>query len=221
MRNLRKELKMSRLLDRALLFNALSDAHDVGKVFEIINSFPTVETGRKTLKEFLETLEPEQVVYIGTEGGGGFMFCSPASKFKDDAEKIDKDNIEKLKFLINKAHRVRRIVGDKITFLKKVANDESSTKDGRLKAINRELPRLEDNIVVLCNSLSKLYNFEKSLENYIPLGDREVVESYERLQKDGLVVMVEGVENGSYWFVEEYLSGIIDRTTEEESDETN
>ena len=44
------------------------------------------------------------------------------------------------------------------------------------------------------------------VSKYTPVKDRKIIETYPRLQHDGIVIVVTGNENGKYWFKEEYIN---------------
>ena len=45
---------------------------------------------------------------------------------------------------------------------------------------------------------------QKFIDEYKPVKEREVKDHYTRLQRDGIVVAVEGNEAGKFWFRDEY-----------------
>lgn len=40
--------------------------------------------------------------------------------------------------------------------------------------------------------------------HYVPIRERQVEESYPRCQKDGIVIIVDGIESGRFWTKNEY-----------------
>lgn len=49
----------------------------------------------------------------------------------------------------------------------------------------------------------------KYISDFIPLGQRKIIEIYPSLKKDGIVIIVDGTESGKYWDLEEYEKGEI------------
>ncbi len=45
---------------------------------------------------------------------------------------------------------------------------------------------------------------QKEREKFVPIRERKVVDIYSRFQGDGTVLILEGKEQGQYWFLEEY-----------------
>ena len=58
-------------------------------------------------------------------------------------------------------------------------------------------------LVKIAEKITKLYNSKIAAEDYIkvfkPLRNRKVLEVYPRIQKDGICIILEGIEQGKYW----------------------
>ena len=63
--------------------------------------------------------------------------------------------------------------------------------------------KYKSELVKIAEKITKLYNSKIAAEDYIkifkPLRNRKVLEVYPRIQKDGICIIVEGIEQGKYW----------------------
>ena len=63
--------------------------------------------------------------------------------------------------------------------------------------------RYKSELIKKVNKITALYNSKIAAEDYIkifkPLRNRKVLEAYPRIQKDGVCIIVEGMEQGKYW----------------------
>ena len=136
-----------------------------------------------TLREYLEKADAEEILHIGA--GNSFFFVGPKEEF--DPETIDaffKDEAKR---------RCENYVKYISRSLERVFNDglEEKTKQSSHRRIKEHLQPILSNVTYL--------------HDFIPVIEREVKETYKRLQGDGIVVIVEGTEFGPYWDRKEYL----------------
>ena len=63
--------------------------------------------------------------------------------------------------------------------------------------------KYKSKLVKIAEKITKLYNSKIAAEDYIkvfkPLRNRKVLEVYPRIQKDGICIILEGIEQGKYW----------------------
>lgn len=136
-----------------------------------------------TLQEYLEKANADTILHIGA--GNSFFFVGPKGEFKP--EDIDA-------FLRGEAkRRCENYVKCISRSLERVFSDgpKEKTKQSSHRRIKEYLQPILSNVTYL--------------HDFVPVIDREVKETYKRLQGDGIVVIVEGTEFGLYWDREEYL----------------
>ena len=136
-----------------------------------------------TLKEYLEKADRETILHIGA--GNSFFFVGPKEEFKsEDIDTFFKDDAKR---------RCENYVKCISRSLERVFNDglEEKMKQQSHRRIKEHLQPILSNVTYL--------------HDFTPVAEREVKETYKRLQGDGIVVIVEGAEFGPYWDRKEYL----------------
>ena len=169
---------------------------------------------KKKLRELLRTTDKDTVVHIGTRKGSGFFFIGLPSEFNVKAH--DQATIHSLKAAImtykETLDNMDTYIVPKVALPFFMADDESvdSYCNACLRAHDR-LNKIALDIVGQANTIKaiqrKLKKAATALSTFVSYGEREVADTYDRLQGDGIVVIIEGEEQGFYWFRDEYQHG--------------
>lgn len=135
------------------------------------------------MKEYLEKADADTILHIGA--GNSLFFVGPKGEFKpEDIDTFFKDEAKR---------RCENYVKYISRSLERVFSDclEEKTKQSSYR-------RIKENLRPILSNVTYLHDFT-------PVSEREVKETYKRLQGDGIVVIVEGTELGLYWDRKEYL----------------
>lgn len=136
-----------------------------------------------TLREYLEKADADTILHIGA--GYSFFFVGPKEELNpEDIDTFFKDEAK---------CRCENYVKCISRSLERVFSDgsEEKTKQSSHRRIKEHLQPILSNVTYL--------------HDFTPVSEREVKETYKRLQGDGIVVIVEGTELGLYWDRKEYL----------------
>ncbi len=136
-----------------------------------------------TLKEYLEKADEEIILHIGS--GNSFFFVGPKTEFKpDDIDTFFKSKAKRLceNYVKCISRSLERVFGDGL---------EEKTRQQSHRRIKYHLQLILSNVTYL--------------HDFTPVAEREVKETYKRLQGDGVVVIVDGTEFGPYWDRKECL----------------
>lgn len=129
-----------------------------------------------TLREYLEKADADTILHIGA--GNSFFFVGPKEEFKsEDIDTFFKGEAKR---------RCENYVKYISRSLERVFSDglEEKTKQSSHR-------RIKENLRPILSNVTYLHDFT-------PVSEREVKETYKRLQGDGIVVIVEGTELGLY-----------------------
>lgn len=141
------------------------------------------------LKEYLETLDGDKIVAIGAKNGASYMYMSRADneeliiKCFDDYRESIAARIEKYTIILTQE-----------CFAVPKSSDNERGKEKNLFAYARKIGRIVDTI-----DRSKLY-----VENFKPVLEREVVDTYYKEVDDCEAIIIEGSEMGKFWFKSEF-----------------
>ena len=134
-----------------------------------------------TLADALMEIPDNEVIHIGS--GTGFLFVGDKDTFEEDEEKINKECRE-------------RAIKMMTLYLDNIQKATHNIGEKRIKL--EELKNRVDIIQNLCDKVSEMK------DNLIPLPERTVREVYPRIQGDGVIILIQGTENGRYWYKSEY-----------------
>lgn len=165
------------------------------------------EYNGKTVLEVLPKLKYKNVK-IGTNGGSGFFYCGDSKAFKGVTGErfirtINKSMRKKFRMLLHKAQK------DFETHLRCYPNPEKYIKnqilhnidysfDGYLEALSEWFKKAK-------NRQNKIYKYEKILKDRQHLFYRKVVEgSLSTDEEDCIILIIDGVEEGDFWSINEY-----------------
>ena len=152
----------------------------------------------KSYRQKLESIETDKIPNID----------NTLPKKKKELNKI-------LDFITAEADSLRRDLEEKEIdalsishYRSKLSNnlEAVNTLHNAVKNAEKEKRNLEAKAITLKKLISKN---DKYLESFVDVRKRKVTEVYDRLQRDGTIVSVEGSENGKFWFRSEYQSGSV------------
>lgn len=123
------------------------------------------------------------VLHIGSDSC--FVFVGNRETYKADIQGISKNLLKNAKRLLAKNLE---------NMEKEIKNMDPSGKVDMLRKSARRIGSLYEWVE----------NYRKYIQWFSPMMDRKVVDIYPRLQGDGIVIIVEGSEIGSFWTKEEY-----------------
>lgn len=178
-----------------------------------------------TLKEQLQLLKGIDVK-IGFNSS--FVYC-----YIND-ENTESALIELSKEEFTHLHKYRQLLKDHIKNFEAFWSDKVSRKIKQLqttmeaaaKKHNKKLDlrQFEKEVKILRAKLEveketdyntttrKIVSYTKRIETFTPFLDREVLEVYDSTYNDGTkIIRCEGLENGPYWFKEEYIRERVQR----------
>ena len=141
----------------------------------------------KRLDDTIKYMPDDTILHIGSRSG--FLFVGDKIRYHHDVKKVNSDMIETQKAIAETAKRkmyceIRKLI----------------------------VPGIKNIDVKKCIGKMRVYYdtetaLRKYISDFIPLGQRKIIEIYPRLQRDGIVIIVEGAESGKYWDLKEYKKG--------------
>jgi len=157
------------------------------------------------LKDYVKEIDDNTTIFVGANNGSGFVFAAPKKIFNEDIKRINDGVKNRLNIFIDTTKNYRRVCEDRANNVIDVIHSDLSDSE-KQRRIENEIFYLKNSLYRLDNYYPKLFNYEKALKDFVPIEEREVLESYNRLSDEGLVIIVDGCDSGSYWFAEEYLN---------------
>lgn len=133
------------------------------------------------LGDALGEIHKNEILHIGS--GTGFLFVGNKKDFEEDEKEINK-------YLINQEVK---IIAKQVRQIRKEA-DEIGIRKRRIDEIREAIRKINR----LCDRI------DDRKGNLKPLSDRRILDFYGRIQKDGIVILIEGTENGKYWGKDDY-----------------
>lgn len=153
------------------------------------------------LKELLRTIPDDEYVYIGSQSG--FVCICKCSEAKKELRK-------KSKYYFDTYSEQKRIAEVRIENHTKImkryrdALNEALEKNdsANIKKMKSALLKADAEYKYQMRNLERL---KKIVSGYKKFIDREVIDTYKRkwIEPLGIVILVEGVENGPYWSLDE------------------
>ena len=132
-----------------------------------------------TLRERLENALDTDIFFIGANTA--FFFIGNKKEFVQDIPEIQEDFIKKAN--------------------KTIANSKTKLENTQSRKLLS--PQLEKQI---SDYQCQIALWKQYVTDFVPFADREIVEEYPRLLRDGTILIVEGSEIARFWLHSEYLS---------------
>lgn len=142
----------------------------------------------KKLIDVLQEINPDEIVHIGAETG--FFYVGKASDAINSIDDISKCFFAELKSkrdsCLNKLEEN----------LKRIPNRNENSYDW--------IKRIKEYIELITKTYSSVENYNDNIKRFKRIKNRDVIEKYDRIQKDGVIIIISGTERGDYWDHEEY-----------------
>lgn len=159
---------------------------------------------RPILIDTLTSLNPTDMVYIGSNHGHGWIFMDTVENILNDIDHMDCVLKRKAEEALSSAEFKLR------TLPKKMAEtiDEIDAGEGETDPENKQEATLKSLLLELQKSFSgavKTRNqYERILSNWVPLRNRKIVDQYKHeTAPEGISFIVEGYDRSEYCFYEE------------------
>lgn len=137
----------------------------------------------KKLDEVISIFPNDVVLHIGSNTC--FMFIGSKEEYEKDIESVSKSLINDSKKLFKKNKK-------KYEKAKGYIDDPKYKND-----IKRNKETMEW-------SKKQMNNYKMYIDSFVPLSKRKILDVYPRTQRDGIIIIIEGDEIGSFWTKEEY-----------------
>lgn len=141
------------------------------------------------LRETLEKLNKDTMVAIGAKDGHSYMYFGPAG---------DTETIEKLFDKYLKRMKTRRQTS--LGALSELLSTPLVKEDGDEEYLNKLLKKAEE----VAKRRGAYMTATKYVGQYIPVMGREVVDKYRKEVDNCRAILVEGLEQGDFWTLDEY-----------------
>ena len=147
--------------------------------------------------EFLKEQDSNEVIYLGTKDGSGWIVIDTAETIINNMKKIEKIVRSRI---VTKNKKAQNILDTFPSLIVKVQDElkESITDKEEIKKLENKLWRLESKYNSAFGTRKKL---SKTLKSWKTIGNRIVEESYDH-ETDviGKCVLLEGFDDGTLWF---------------------
>lgn len=163
------------------------------------------------LQERIEALEGDPIIHIGSKSS--FFFVGTKEEYEKNIDVVSADLLEGLKNSLASMKHDDKLFAHNISELSKF-NPE--IKD------ETEIRRFVTLAKHTCNGIrsairraKSIPETEKNISEFVPVRERYSSEPQNRLQGDGIIIIVQGCETGKYWSYDEYKNGVVDEDAEE------
>ena len=153
-----------------------------------------------TLKKYLETLDENEMIYLGTKSGSSFIVIEPVHTILEKMDQINDIIHDRIVSGLNNAQRVLDTYPKLIIELQYKLDIEPDKKER--KELKSKLETAEGKFATAFGSRKKYREAVSWKKN---LKDRMVLDVYEHeTDIPGTTVIVEGFDNGTLWFKGEH-----------------
>lgn len=158
-----------------------------------------------TLQQQMDKLADDEIVHIGSKSG--YFFCGTKAEYEANIDTVSDE-------LLAEMQKVRqRLIGYKIRLPKYYAKlaefDPTTTDEDALKKLSRAAQLVANGAEKVIEANRRLPLVEQNIAEFKPVRERTVLDFYPCLDEaDGWNVVVDGVEEGSYWTLDEYRNGV-------------
>lgn len=163
-------------------------------------------------KDFLETLPPDQLVKLGAKKGSQFVVIDTAQNIKNNLDVVNDVFLDIVKKTAATSKKNLNIALQKWPTPADYMRDHHKT---HLKGkMNPTIDGYDTMLKLWFKSVTRAFvrsdAWDDHLENYIHIGEREVVDSYDAIDLDepSLIVLLEGYEVGNLWMPSEVINGV-------------
>lgn len=154
----------------------------------------------KTLKSYLETLDENEMIYLGTKNGSSFIVIEPVHTIIEKMDQINDIVHDRIVSGLNNAQRVLDTYPNLIIELQnKIDSEQDHKKRKELKA------KLEMAEAKFATAFGSRKRYRGAVSWKKKFGDRIVKDVYEHeTDIPGTTIIVEGFDNGTLWFKDEH-----------------
>lgn len=146
---------------------------------------------KMNLKDYLGTIDPEQIVAIGSKNGTGFIYIGKAGDKDFINECFDKCLSNANRRLEDYRYKLERLVFD----APKVGANKRKTRENICKYVER-----------ICSLRNGINDNNTYINNYIPVLARDVIETYAKDNDNCLAIIINGQEENGFWLKSEFDS---------------
>ena len=151
------------------------------------------------LNEFLSKMESNEMVYLGTIKGSGWLIIDTAENLLG---KLDELNTQLIKAAECTVQRSQKVLNELPSFIVATQNEIAECSDEKeVKKLKKKLANYETKYATAYNNRLM---YGKALNKWTPVKNR-LVHKTEVHESEivGTCVLISGFENGKYWFYEE------------------
>lgn len=168
-----------------------------------------------TLQQRVNALEGNPVIFIGSQSG--FFFIGTKEEYEANIDAVSEFLFTDMK---EKLYEMQRKNNDFYGYLSEIIKIDPETKDeNELKKIGELARRINTSTATTIKRNRWIPETEENIRNFKNVRERISMPPEDRLQGDGIIITVEGVEKGRYWFYEEYKTGVVPEDDEDADDE--
>ena len=154
----------------------------------------------KNLKSFLEDLNEDQMVYLGTKDGSSWILIDTAEKILDGLDELNDLLHEQI---VRSNREAKKSCKELPVLIVQTLSKIEKTKDKeKREQLKYDLHSFESKYVAVYARREKT---SKALQKWKVVKDRDVVETYDHtVHTPGISILIEGFENGTLWFKDEH-----------------
>ena len=158
----------------------------------------------KRFLEFLKEEEPDELIYVGTQGGSGWLLIETAQTLIDNLDKIEDRLHKRSEYVLRDAKQRIKSLPFKIVEAQQELDKLKKSND----ATEDDIKKAESRLFAAERSFVTSYGIRKRyttyLNKWVHVSKREVLESYPHTVNDpGVSVIITGIEQGDLWFKDE------------------
>lgn len=150
----------------------------------------------KNFKNYLETLNENTLVYVGTDKGSSWIVIETVRTIMDNLERLENIVRERVvKQYQTASDHIVKIPYQIVDLRKKIEEEDNDRNKRKMKSRLLELETKFNNAFIMRK------NSSEQLDKWIQIDKRTVVEHYEQEgEESGICVILEGSDNGTIWY---------------------
>lgn len=155
-------------------------------------------------------------IKLGSECGSGFIFCGTPNMATEEV--LNKVAYERYKAVneylrTSKAgvERLKQRITDLEYDIKALSREKKMAFD-YAKVIEAKKEQVEHAKEELQNKQKMVDDYQEEVNNFKPIQEREIIETYESVTEKATIVIYKGKEMGKWWSCREYERGYIERS---------
>lgn len=158
-----------------------------------------------TLQQQMDKLAADEIVHIGSKSG--YFFCGTKAEYEANIDAVSDELLAEMK-------RVRQnLLGYKTRFPKNFEKltefDPTTGDEDALRKLARTALLMSNGAEKVIQANRRLPIVEQNIAEFKQVRERIVLDFYPCLEEaDGWNVVVEGIEEGQFWTLDEYRNGV-------------